>query len=60
MAADKNDSKVEYFDDGNGGVERAKGAYSSKKHINSNFIALGVIVLFAIATVVIATVTGTN
>lgn len=51
---------VEFIDDGNGGIERAKGAYSSKKHINSNILAIGFIALIAIIVVVITSVTGTG
>lgn len=54
------DGKTEFVDDGNGGFERAKGAYSSKKHVSHNVVALLVVLLIAVAVVVISSVTGGN
>lgn len=51
-------NRMEFVDDGNGGFERAKGAYSSKKHVNHNIVALGVVLLIALAVVIISSVTG--
>ena len=52
------DGRTEFVDDGNGGFERAKGAYSSKKHVSHNVVALGVVLLIVVAVVVISAVTG--
>lgn len=56
MAEDKD--AVEFVDDGNGGFERAKGAYSSKKHVSHNVVALGVVLLIAVVVVVFSVVSG--
>lgn len=56
--SDTNKDDVEFVDDGNGGFERAKGAYSSKKHVSHNIVALAVVALIVVAVVVISSVTG--
>lgn len=56
MAEDKD--AVEFVDDGNGGFERAKGAYSSKKHVSHNVVALGVVLLIALVVIVFSVVSG--